>query len=252
MWITAGISATVIFVVWSLIAYRPSADARAAMVSDGTVAVRYEDGIWSFQTTAATATAAAPGLIFFPGALVNPVAYGPLLRAVATVGFRAYMIELPRRGAFGGGDDPEVIRRLDRLLAKSDAPRRWVAAGHSRGAVVACDVAVARRAGLSGVVLIGTSHPRDVDLSGLAVPVTKIVGTRDGLATPADVERNRAKLPAATRWVWIEGGNHSQFGWYGFQPGDRRATVSAGQQREVMVRAVLDALRTAAIETKPE
>ena len=77
-------------------------------------------------------------------------------------------------------------------------------------------------------------------------------GTRDGLATPADVERNRAKLPAATRWVWIEGGNHSQFGWYGFQPGDRRATVSAGQQREVMVRAVLDALRTAAIETKPE
>ena len=252
MWITAGVSATIIFVVWSLIAYRPSEDARAAMVSDGTVAVRYEDGIWSFQPTAATATAAAPALIFFPGALVNPVAYGPLLRAVATAGFRAYMIELPRRGAFGGGDDPEVMRRLDRLLARSDAPRQWVAAGHSRGAVVACDVAAARRAGFGGLVLIGTSHPRDVDLSGLVVPVTKIAGTRDGLASRADVERNRSKLPATTRWVWIEGGNHSQFGWYGFQPGDGWAMIPAEQQHETMIRAVLDALRNVSAETRAE
>lgn len=251
VWITAGIAATVIFVVWSLVAYRPSAHARAAMVSDATVMVAYQDGIWSFQPVTGT-NRPSTALIFFPGALVNPVAYAPLLRAAATAGFRAYMIELPRRGAFGGGDDPEVMRRLDRLLARPDAPRRWVAAGHSRGAVVACDVAVARRAGFAGLVLIGTSHPRDVDLSGLAVPVTKIVGTRDGLATPADVERNRSKLPMATRWVSIEGGNHSHFGWYGFQPGDRWPTIPAEQQRDAMIRAVLDALRNVPEETRGE
>ncbi|HZF68146.1 MAG TPA: alpha/beta hydrolase, partial [Gemmatirosa sp.] len=103
-----------------------------------------------------------------------------------------------------------------------------------------------RPAGLAGLILIGTSHPRDVDLSALQVPVTKIVGTRDGLARPADVERNRGLLPAGTRWVWIAGGNHSQFGWYGFQPGDRRPTVAAAAQRAVMIRAVLDALAGAA------
>jgi pimeloyl-ACP methyl ester carboxylesterase len=100
-------------------------------------------------------------------------------------------------------------------------------------------------AGFAGLVLIGTSHPRDVDLSALTVPVTKVVGTRDGLASPAEVEANRAKLPLTTRWVWIQGGNHSQFGWYGFQPGDRRATISAAAQREAMVAAVLDALARA-------
>ena len=98
-----------------------------------------------------------------------------------------------------------------------------------------------------GLVLIGTTHPRDVDLSTLAVTVTKVVGTRDGLATRSAVEANRAKLPAATRWVWIEGGNHSQFGWYGFQPGDRRATIAAASQHATMVQAVIDALAQAAV-----
>ena len=94
-------------------------------------------------------------------------------------------------------------------------------------------------------MLIGTSHPRDVDLSGLRVPVTKIVGTRDGLATPAEVEQNASLLPTHTRWLWVEGGNHSQFGWYGFQLMDRWPAVSAGQQRAIMIRGVLDLLRTA-------
>ena len=248
VWITAGISATVIFVLWSLIAYRPSAEARAATASDATVTVAYDDAIWSFRP--AKPVNAESALVFFPGALVDPVAYAPLLRAAAAAGFPAYMIELPRRGAFGGADDPAVMRWLDRLLARSDAPRHWVVAGHSRGAVVACGVAAARRPGLGAVVLIGTSHPRDVDLSGLAIPVTKIAGTRDGLASREEVEGNRSKLPATTRWVWIEGGNHSQFGWYGFQPGDGRPTVSAAQQRDAMIRAVLDALRSVSGETR--
>jgi len=118
-----------------------------------------------------------------------------------------------------------------------------VLAGHSRGAVVAADLAAAGVPGLAGLVLIGTSHPREVDLSGLTIPVTKIVGTRDGLASPAEVMANAGLLPATTRWVWVEGGNHSQFGWYGFQPGDRRATVPADEQRRQMLDALLSTLR---------
>ena len=190
--------------------------------------------------------AATPALVFFPGALVDPVAYAPLVRAAATAGFPAYIVELPRRGAFGGAEDPALEQRLDRLLALPSTPRRWVIAGHSRGAVVASQVAAERRAGFAGLALIGTSHPRDVDLRALTVPVTKIVGTRDGLASHAEVEANREKLPPSTRWVWIDGGNHSQFGWYGFQPGDRRATIAASSQRDTMIQAVLDLLRQSA------
>jgi pimeloyl-ACP methyl ester carboxylesterase len=241
VWITLGLSVTAIFVSWSLVAYRALAGARDATRSDATVAVRHDDGIWSFLPSQQREST-TPALVFFPGALVDPVAYAPLLRAVAGAGFPAYMINLPRRGAFGGADDPELLRHLDRLLGLPSTPQRWVVAGHSRGAVVASQLASEHRTGFTALILIGTSHPRDVNLNNLRVSVTKIVGTRDGLASPAEVEANRALLPAATRWVWIEGGNHSQFGWYGFQPGDRRATIAAPIQRATMIRAVLDAM----------
>jgi pimeloyl-ACP methyl ester carboxylesterase len=239
VWVTLGVGVTIVFVGWSLIAYRPSGVARRAATSDDTVAVTRGGGVWSFRSGASSATQ-GHALVFFPGALVDPVAYAPLLRAVARAGFPAYMIELPRRGAFGGADDEEVSARLDRLLMQPVGPQRWVVGGHSRGAVVASRIASERRHGMSGVVLIGTSHPRDVDLSALRIPITKISGTRDGLASREKVEANRALLPAHTRWVWIEGGNHSRFGWYGFQPGDRRAAVPAEMQRAMMIASVIE------------
>jgi pimeloyl-ACP methyl ester carboxylesterase len=244
VWVTLGLAVAVIFGAWCLIAYRASAAARLALQPDTSVAVEHDEGIWSFVPRSPP-SAGMPALVFFPGALVDPVAYAPLVRAAATAGFPAYIVELPRRGAFGGAEDPALERRLDGLLAAPNTPRHFVIAGHSRGAVVASQIATERRTGFMGLVLIGSSHPRDVDLSTLRVSVTKIVGTRDGLASPAEVDANRGKLPAGTRWVWIDGGNHSQFGWYGFQPGDRRATIDAAIQRAAMIQAVIEALGAA-------
>ena len=237
-WITLGLTLSVVFVTWSLVAYRAAPQAHDAIRSDADVTVRRGDGYWSFLP-ARPDTPARPALVFFPGALVDPVSYAPLARTTAAGGFPSFIVELPRRGAMGGADDPAVDERLDRVLAMQSASHRWVVAGHSRGAVVAARIASQQRRGLAGLVLIGTTHPRDVDLSAMPQPVTKVAGTRDGLAKRSAVEANRAKLPPSTRWVWIDGGNHSQFGWYGFQPGDRRASVSALEQRARMTQAVL-------------
>jgi pimeloyl-ACP methyl ester carboxylesterase len=75
-----------------------------------------------------------------------------------------------------------------------------VVGGHSKGAVVASRLS-ATVPSLAGLVLIGTSHPRDLDLSRLEMPVTKIVGTHDGIATPEKVQKNAILLPNQTRWV---------------------------------------------------
>lgn len=244
VWITLGLSATAVFVLWSVVAYRASDEARVATRPDSLVDVRHDGGIWYFTPKAAPGPRSV-GLVFFPGALVDPVAYAPIARAAAAEGFPSFIVELPRRGAFGGAESPELWRRFRGLLKQPGMPPRWMVAGHSRGGVVASQVASAPPDGFAGLVLIGTSHPRDVDLSTLPVPVTKVAGTRDGLASRAEVEQNRAKLPTSTRWVWVEGGNHSQFGWYGFQPGDRRATIGASEQRAMMIRAVLETVAAA-------
>jgi len=119
---------------------------------------------------------------------------------------------------------------------------RWVVAGHSFGAVLACEIAGNPPGQVSGVVLIGSSHPRDVDLSHSHLDITKVTATHDGLASPDRVKANASKLRPQTRWIEIEGGNHSQFGYYGFQLGDHRATISRAEQQDRTVEALLEAL----------
>jgi pimeloyl-ACP methyl ester carboxylesterase len=248
VWVSVGLGATFVVVVWSLIAYRATDVALHATQADSSVEVTHADGVWEFRPRLPPTE---PILAFFPGALVDPRAYAPLAHAVASEGFRVFLVELPHRGAFGGAESPELRVRIQRTLDSLDRGEAVVLAGHSRGGVVASTLAARGLPNLGGLVLIGTSHPRDVDLSGLDVPVTKIVGTRDGLASPAKVRANASLLPEHTRWVWIDGGNHSQFGWYGFQPMDRRATLDAAEQRQRMLDGVLALLNAVASASDP-
>ena len=242
IWIITGLTGTAIFVTWSLLAYRAQGPERAtALVSDARVTVTAADTYWAF----APRTPAAAGLIFFPGALVDPLAYAPLVHAVADAGYAAVLIQVPRRGALGGAEGPEVFDRARTAAARSPTIRRWVVAGHSRGGVIACYLVREGFPGLAGAVLIGTSHPRDFSLAAATIPITRVYGTRDTVADVDKLERTRVNLPPATRIVRIDGGNHSQFGYYGFQPGDWPATISRDAQQAITRAAIIGALAAA-------
>lgn len=242
VWITAGLVFTAVFVTWSLLAYRSSAPARAALQSDARVTIAHHADHWTFDPAAPSGA----GLIFFAGALVDPVAYAPLARGVAEAGFPVLLVELPRRGAFGGADGPEVSARARAAAAARPRVTRWIVAGHSRGGVVASQMVRDGFPGLAGAVLIGTSHPRDFSIAHAAIPITRVYGTRDTVADVDKLARTRPNLPVSTRIVAIDGGNHSQFGYYGFQPGDWPATISRDTQQAITRAALLDALRSVA------
>jgi hypothetical protein len=87
---------------------------------------------------------------------------------------------------------------------------------------------------------MGTSHPRDRDLSRAAIDVTKIAASNDGVAGAAQFDTTR--LPASTRWVRLDGGNHSQFAYYGFQLFDGRATITREAQQQLVADALLAVL----------
>ncbi len=91
----------------------------------------------------------------------------------------------------------------------------WAVGGHSLGAAIAAQFVHEEPDAFAGLILIGTTHPRDFDLSGFAGDVTKLVGTNDRVAPRTKVGQNKALLPKSTHWVVIEGGNHAQFGHYG-------------------------------------
>lgn len=80
------------------------------------------------------------------------------------------------------------------------------------------------------MLLIATTHPKIENLSSLDLPITKVFGSKDGVAPVARVLENKKLLPSHTRWIEINGANHSQFGRYGHQLMDGEATIDREQQ----------------------
>jgi len=235
IWIGAGIVLTVLFIGYNLFAYRATDEAVAAMVSDAAVEV----------TEAPTSITFAPrgeergkALLFFAGALVQPAAYAPFLRRLAESGYRSVLVPLPARSAPTDGHVREAIGRGFSIMEEWPS-LGWVVGGHSKGGAIASQLAAEdRNALLSGILLVGTSHPREIDISRLSIPVLKVSGSRDGLASPEEVREYAGNLPATTRFVEIAGGNHAQFGYYGMQLGDRRAQIPRETQQAELLEAV--------------
>lgn len=248
VWATLGGVALVGFLGWVAVGYRASGEARAALIGDHLVVVEADGAGWHF-VPAPGRERRRVGLVFFPGALVDPRAYAPLARRVATAGYPAVLVALPWRGAFGTADRPAVRGRARRAMEGELGVDAWVVAGHSRGAKVAALLARDGAPELAGLVLIGSTHPRDFSLAELEVPVVKIYGTNDGVAPADAVLANRHLLPESTTWIRIEGGNHSQFGWYGFQPLDRFADISREEQQAQTIGAIRELL--ARVESSP-
>ena len=238
VWAILGSVAFVGFVLWCLIAYRAAPSAQAALVSDSLVTISQGPNSWTF--TPAHPRDPPVRVLFLAGALVDPTAYAPLLHQVARHGYPAYLHALPWRGAFGRADREDF---LDQMRSFTDTvPGLWVIGGHSRGAKIAALIARQPTPRMAALILLGSTHPRDFSLADSRLAVTKLYGTADGVASATDVLANAALLPANTRWVPVEGGNHNQFGYYGFQPGDHRASITRAEQQAVTLAAILAAL----------
>jgi pimeloyl-ACP methyl ester carboxylesterase len=119
---------------------------------------------------------------------------------------------------------------------------RWVLSGHSLGGALACRAVRSDPTAFSAMVLVGTTHPKQDDLSSLTIPVTKVYASNDGIAPKEKIIANKRLLPKDAHWVEIEGGNHSQFGYYGHQLFDGQATISREAQQSATRSALLQAL----------
>ena len=234
IWVGAGLT----FVSWQFWTMQShNVDDALLASSDAVTVVDSEDVI---RFTPAHGAPNATGLIFLPGAMVQPKAYVPLLRAVAESGHPVVLVRLPWRTAPSASARATVWERIAETIATS--PHPWMLGGHSRGGALAAQFAGEHASSLAGLILIGTTHPKAASLATLQQPVTKIFGTRDCVADTTAMHANAKLLPPSTRWVEIDGGNHSQFGWYGRQLGDCDATITREVQQSQLRDAVVAAL----------
>lgn len=233
VWVVFGISAMAAL-FWSIEEHGAPAEA-----FQSSSAVRVESTSFGRTLLPTQRRPDSTALLFLPGGLVDPDAYVPLVRGVADAGIPSAIVELPMRIAPTEAMRATLWAHIRAAAGAIGGGRPVVLAGHSRGGMFAATFAHEQPEAIAGLVLIGTTHPRERDLSTARFAVLKILGSSDCVASVSAARANAPLLPVGTAWVEIAGGNHRQFGYYGWQLGDCTATISRGEQHKQTIEALV-------------
>jgi hypothetical protein len=168
-----------------------------------------------------TGEASGDGLVFIPGAKVDPYAYINKLSGIVADGTTVVITKPTLNLAFFD------TRPLSAFTADAPDVSTWYVGGHSLGGVRACMLADDPE--VSGVILFGSYCAND--LSQTSLSVLSLGGQHDGLSTPEKIADAAPMLPADATFVQIDGANHASFGDYGVQPGDGEATATSDEVR---------------------
>jgi hypothetical protein len=232
----AGVGVLVMLVVafaglfiWSATSTYPAGEiASTALESSSAVSVSQDR--WIVFTPEANPEI---GLIFYPGGLVAPEAYAPVLRQLAERGVFVVVTPMPLNLAiFNTNAANAVIQAFPGITD-------WVLAGHSLGGAAASIYAENHPNNIEGLALWDSYPPDSADLSDNDIKAISIYGTTDGTANTDNFEEKKPLLPQDATFTPIEGASHAQFGDYGPQKGDVVPSISAGEQHERVVALML-------------
>jgi hypothetical protein len=174
-----------------------------------------------------TGEATGQGLVYIPGAKVDPYAYLAVMAGSVEEGLTVVITKPTLNLAFFD------TRPLETFTADAPDVDSWFVGGHSLGGVRACMLAEQT----DGLVLFGSYCAND--LSATSLDVLSIAGSEDGLSTPEKIADAAGLLPASATFVEIEGLNHAGFGDYGRQSGDNEATISRPEGRAAITEALM-------------
>ncbi len=211
---------------------KPEAAAEQALLSTADVLVESDDWLVFRPAGAAPTT----GLIFYPGALVDPRAYAPYAQDIAAAGYLVVIPSMPLNLAILNANEAEKI------IEAFPEIEHWALGGHSLGGVMATQFVKDYPWAAEGLALWGAYPAGGTDVSCRILDAVSIYGTQDGLSTPEEILASQVLLPPDTIYVPIEGGNHAQFGWYGNQKGDLPAQISHLEQQAQTLAATINML----------
>jgi hypothetical protein len=219
------IAVVVGFLIWAnvgVMAAEP--DALAAVRDDPDVTLTDAGGAWVLAPASGESDT---GLVFIPGAKVDPLAYAATMTGSVEEGATVVITKPTLNLAFFD------FRPLADFTALAPDVDSWFVGGHSLGGVRACQLAE----GTDGLVLFASYCANDLSESDLAA--LSISGSEDGLSTTEKIDESAGLLPADTIFVEIEGGNHAGFGAYGPQAGDGEATIPDAEIRTQITAALV-------------
>ncbi|UCH61077.1 MAG: alpha/beta hydrolase [Anaerolineales bacterium] len=216
--------------VWSKTGTYPARMvALSALESTDRVTITHDEWI-VFEPDKETET----GLIFYPGGLVEPTAYAPILHQIAENGVLVIITPMPLNLAiFNTSAADAVINAYPQIS-------NWVLAGHSLGGTSAAIFAENNPKRIDAIALWDSYPPDSADLSDNTISVISIFSATNNFPNTENLNDKKHLLPADTIFIGIEGANHAQFGDYGPQKGDVVASLSLTEQHEQVAEIMLD------------
>ncbi len=179
------------------------------------------------------------GLVFYPGARVPARAYAPNALSIAEEGYEVFIVSMPLNLAvLASGSAGKVISAIDEVDL-------WVIGGHSMGGAMAARFVANTDSEVAGLLLWASYPPEGAEFDP-SLRVLSITGSKDRIINRDKISRSKNQLPEDAKFVEIEGGNHSQFGWYGFQSGDGEAEIIREQQMAIITDETVEFLSSLA------
>ena len=218
------------FFIWLSNDYTLEKDAQSYLDSNDNVQVTIDGDYTYFTPTNVNAT---KGLIFYPGEKVDSSSYAKLCNMIASYGYKVVSVDMPFNYATFGED------KADKVIENNPDIKNWVIGGDSLGGTIACKYAIKNK-NVDGIVLI-SSYPTD-NLKDLGFDVLSIWGSKDNVVNYEELINSKDKLPEDTKYIEIEGANHSQFANYGLYNGDEEALISSDEQIDIAVRNIVNLL----------
>ena len=166
-------------------------------------------------------------VIFYPGAKVEYNSYLPLFIELSRRGVDCYLVEMPFNLAFFG------INSADEIIENSSY-NHYFMAGHSLGGAMASSYVNKTDKNIDGLIYLSSHSSVAVN-----VPVLSIRGTNDGIINLESYQEAKSLMMNNFTEVIINGGNHANFGYYGNQSGDGQANITAENQQDQSVDAII-------------
>ena len=177
-----------------------------------------------------------PTLLLTPGAFVPAEAYAAIGAGLAEKGINTYIIQSPYNLPILDG------KAIDKLIQqkKIDTNTLYLA-GHSMGGVMAARGAKKLSQDgktPAGLIFLASYPDQETDLAKSNLPVLSITASQDLVLNWQNYYTAKSRLPEATSYFQIQGGNHSGFALYGPQKHDGIATISKNQQAQEIVNQI--------------
>lgn len=211
---------------WLLNAYEPQDIARENLVSNSEVEV-VEGDITEFIPKDILSST---GIIIYPGARVDVKAYAPLANRLAQNGYKVFAVDMPFNMAIFS------THKADKVIEENKDIENWVIIGHSLGGSMATN-AIETNNKIKGIVYLA-SYPSGNKIKETGTKVLSIWGSKDGVIDFDNMIKAKENLPKDTKYVEIEGGNHSSFGDYGLQKGDSKPIIPVEEQLDITVESI--------------